>query len=107
MRPRILVLIITLAMLISATSLTAFAVTYTLVVKTDRPTYSGSDIIQITGTVSPAPKPNATSAFVTVKNPTGDFVAVNPAVVSGSNGTFQYKFTAGGDEIVDWWCLQC
>src|SRR2546427_12993192 len=62
---------------------------------TDKPSYYASDTIMITGTITPAPQPNTTSAFVTVMNPNGKVVAPSPAQV-GNNGKFHYTFGAGG-----------
>jgi len=62
---RIVAIVLALAIVASAAILSARAVT-TVSVMTDKPSYSGSDTIMITGTITPAPQPNATSAFVTV-----------------------------------------
>src|SRR2546425_3826865 len=91
---RIVAIVLALAIVASAAILSARAVT-TVSVMTDKPSYSGSDTIMITGTITPAPQPNATSAFVTVMNPNGKVVAPSPAQV-GNNGKFHYTFGAGG-----------
>src|SRR2546426_11305666 len=91
---RIVAIVLAFAIVASAAILSARAAT-TVSVMTDKPSYSGSDTIMITGTITPAPPPNATSAFVTVMNPNGKVVAPSPAQV-GNNGKFHYTFGAGG-----------
>src|SRR3989449_7033090 len=91
---RIVGIVLAFAIVASAAILGVRAAT-TVSVTTDKPSYSGSDTIMITGTITPAPQPNATSAFVTVINPNGKPVAPSPANV-GNNGAFHYTFAAGG-----------
>src|SRR5438552_7082042 len=91
---RIVAIVLALAIVASAAILSARAAT-TVSVTTDKPSYYASDTIMITGTITPAPQPNTTSAFVTVMNPNGKVVAPSPAQV-GNNGKFHYTFGAGG-----------
>src|SRR5437879_6858980 len=91
---RILAIVLAFAIVASAAILSARAAT-TVSVTTDKPSYYASDTIMITGTITPAPQPNTTSAFVTVMNPNGKVVAPSPAQV-GNNGKFHYTFGAGG-----------
>src|SRR2546427_13302951 len=91
---RIVAIVLAFAIVASAAILGARAAT-TVSVVTDKPSYYASDTIMITGTITPAPQPNTTSAFVTVMNPNGKVVAPSPAQV-GNNGKFHYTFGAGG-----------
>src|SRR2546425_8211317 len=91
---RIVGIVLAFAIVASAAILGARAAT-TVSVTTDKPSYYASDTIMITGTITPAPQPNTTSAFVTVMNPNGKVVAPSPAQV-GNNGKFHYTFGAGG-----------
>src|SRR5437667_8743716 len=91
---RIVAIVLALAIVASAAILSARAAT-TVSVTTDKPSYYASDTIMITGTITPAPQPNTTSAFVTVMNPNGKVVAPTPAQV-GNNGKFHYTSGAGG-----------
>src|SRR3989475_13107545 len=91
---RIVAIVLAFAIVASAAILGARAAT-TVSVVTDKPSYYASDTIMITGTITPAPQPNTTSAFVTVMNPNGKVVAPSPANV-GNNGAFHYTFGAGG-----------
>src|SRR2546428_12807304 len=91
---RIVGIVLAFAIVASAAILGVRAAT-TVSVTTDKPSYYASDTIMITGTITPAPQPNTTSAFVTVMNPNGKVVAPSPAQV-GNNGKFHYTFGAGG-----------
>src|SRR2546428_4377380 len=91
---RIVAIVLAFAIVASGAILGARAATAVSVV-TDKPSYYASDTIMITGTITPAPQPNTTSAFVTVMNPNGKVVAPSPAQV-GNNGKFHYTFGAGG-----------
>src|SRR2546425_11673961 len=92
---RIVAIVLTLAFVASAGILSARATTYTVSVTTDKPSYSTDNSMMITGTVTPAPAPNTTGAFVRVTNPNGNTVAASTAQVS-NNGAFHYTFAAGG-----------
>src|SRR5438128_820193 len=91
---RIVGIVLAFAIVASAAILGVRAAT-TVSVTTDKPAYYSSDTIMITATITPAPQPNTTSAFVTVMNPNGKVVAPSPAQV-GNNGAFHYTFGAGG-----------
>ena len=69
--------------------------TYTLKVSTNSATYSASDSIKITGSVSPPPGP---STGVTLKliNPNGVTLGVWYADVGASTGLFNHTVVAGG-----------
>src|SRR5439155_7061732 len=91
---RIVAIVLTFAIVASAAILSARAAT-TISVMTDKPSYYASDTIMITGTITPAPQPDTTSAFVTVMNPNGKVVEPSLAQV-GNNVAFYYTFRAGG-----------
>src|SRR2546422_10121913 len=74
---RIVGIVLAFAIVASAAILGARAAT-TVSVMTDKPSYYASDTIMITGTITPAPQPDTTSAFVTVMNPNGKVVAPSP-----------------------------
>ena len=69
--------------------------TYSLSVSTDQSSYAGSQTIQITGSVSPAPGP---STAVTLKliSPDKTVLGVWEAPVGASTGLFNYSLVAGG-----------
>lgn len=71
------------------------AVSYTISVQTDYPTYSGVSTIHITGQVSPAPGPN-TATFVSVLNPHGDPVDYGVEQVDANTGAFSHSTVTGG-----------
>lgn len=71
------------------------AVTYTISVQTNYPTYSGVSTIHITGQVSPAPGPD-TAAFVSVLNPHGDPVDYGVEQVDANTGAFSHSTVTGG-----------
>ncbi|MBI3022831.1 MAG: MBL fold metallo-hydrolase [Thaumarchaeota archaeon] len=71
------------------------AVSYTITVQSDYPTYSGVSTIHITGQVSPAPGPN-TAAFVSVLNPHGDPVDYGVEQVDANTGAFSHSTVTGG-----------
>jgi hypothetical protein len=58
--------------------------------------YSGADTIIISGDVSPAPTSGNTAVVLTVENPSGTNVNINPASVAAGTGAFIYSFVAGG-----------
>lgn len=71
------------------------AVSYTISIQTDYPTYSGVSTIHITGQVSPAPGPD-TAAFVSVLNPHGDPVDYGVEQVDANTGAFSHSTVTGG-----------
>lgn len=71
------------------------AVSYTITVQTDYPTYTGVSTIHITGKVSPAPGPN-TATFVSVVNPNGKPVDYGDEQVDANTGAFSHTTVTGG-----------
>lgn len=71
------------------------AVSYTISVQTDYPTYSGVSTMHITGKVLPAPGPN-TAAFVSVLNPNGKPVDYGDEQVDANTGAFSHSTVTGG-----------
>ncbi len=59
---------------------------------------SGSQVMSITGTVSPAPGAGV-SAFIQITNPAGKAVAAASVPVDPTAGTFSYTFAAGGTTL--------
>jgi hypothetical protein len=64
------------------------------------PSYSGSQTIQVTGSVSPAPG-SGTSAVIDVWNPSGTLVHTDDVPVNGTTGAFSDSFAAGGTNWID------
>jgi len=77
----------------------ALAQTYTVTVQTDQPSYTGSQTITITGTVSPAPGPN-TAVILSTKNSNGTVVDYQNDPVNSATGAYAGVIVAGG--TVNW-----
>jgi len=75
--------------------LAASAAGATMTLTTDKPTYSGSQAITISGTISPTPSV-ASNVVLTTTGPMGA-VDINSVPVSTSTGAFTYTYTAGGN----------
>lgn len=73
----------------------ASAVSYTVTVQTDSPSYVGSAAVLVTGQVSPAPGPS-TAVFVRVFGPSGALATAAQAEVNGTTGAYSLSFVAGG-----------
>ena len=82
-------------MLVLGTGVATAQTTRTLTVSTDSASYSASQTIRITGSLSPAPGP---STAVTLKliNPSGTVLAVWEAEVGATSGLFNHTLVAGG-----------
>ncbi len=72
------------------------ATTYTVTVQTDQASYTGTQPVKITGTVSPAPGPN-TGVVITIKNQTGAVADIDEVIPSATNGSFSYTSIPGGN----------
>jgi hypothetical protein len=72
----------------------AYAAGATMTISTSSPTYSGSQAITITGTITPAPS-IASNVVITTIGPMGA-VDITSQPVNIGTGTFSYTFTAGG-----------
>lgn len=59
---------------------------------------TGSQVMSITGTVTPAPGAGV-SAFIQITNPAGKAVAAASVAVDPAAGTFSYTFAAGGTTL--------
>ena len=86
----------TVASSTTATSTSA----YTVSVSPSSGSYSGSQTIQLTGTVSPAPG-SGTSATIDVLNPSGTLVRTDDVSVNGTTGAFSDSFVAGGTNWIN------
>ena len=73
----------------------AYATTYTMTLHTDASSYSGSQPIHITGSVSPAPGPN-TGVIITIKNSANGLADVTEVAPSSTTGSFNYTSVPGG-----------
>jgi large repetitive protein len=73
----------------------ALAVTYTITVQTDAPSYSGIQPITITGVVSPAPGPS-TAVFVVIKGPSGAVVDLGSEAADAVTGAWRHVTVPGG-----------
>jgi hypothetical protein len=78
--------------------LAAVAAGETVTVATNSTTYAGASVIQVTGTVSPAPASSNTAVVVTTKGPSG-VVDTGPASVATGTGAYSYTFVAGGSTM--------
>jgi hypothetical protein len=74
----------------------ASAVTYTVGLQTSASSYSGTQAIPITGTVSPAPGAN-TGVIITIENSNGSLADVDEVNPSASTGAFNYTSHPGGN----------
>jgi hypothetical protein len=72
----------------------AFAAGETVTVTTNAQTYSGQAIIQISGTVTPAPSSAGSAVVITTSGPMGA-VDTNEAQVAATTGTYSYVLVAG------------
>jgi len=81
---------------LSAFAPAASAATYTVSVQTSAPSYSGSQAIPITGTVSPAPGAN-TGIIITIENSNGSVADVDEVNPNASTGAFNYTSHPGGN----------
>jgi len=72
----------------------AFAAGETVTVTTNAQTYSGQAIIQISGTVTPAPSSAGTAVVITTTGPMGA-VDTNEAPVAVTTGAYSYVLVAG------------
>jgi len=77
----------------------ALAASYSLTVQTNSPSYTGSQQIMISGTVSPSPGP-ATAVVLTTTNPSGTVVDYQEDAVNPSTGAYNGSIVAGG--TVNW-----
>jgi len=89
--------VLSIVLLVLALTVAPFAgaVTYTITVKTDASSYTGAQTLTASGVVSPAPGPG-TAVFLSIRNPSGDPVAVASAPVDGASGSYQHSFVLGG-----------
>jgi len=76
----------------------AFAAGETVNVATNSGTYSTGSVIQVSGTVSPAPAASNTAVVVTTKGPAGA-VDTGTANVATGSGAYTYTFVAGGSTL--------
>jgi hypothetical protein len=85
------VVLIAAAFLLAMLASPAFGSTYSMTVTTASSSYSGTQAISISGTVSPAPGPN-TAVIVTIRNSGGAIADVNevPVMTNGSYGWTSY-----------------
>ncbi|MDA4116743.1 MAG: hypothetical protein OK455_00165 [Thaumarchaeota archaeon] len=74
----------------------ALAATYTITVQTDMPSYTGSQPIIISGTVTPATGTANTAVILIIKNPIGTEVDIREANVTASTGAYTSLGVAGG-----------
>src|SRR5579872_6098010 len=65
-------------------------------ITTDKASYSGTETIHVSGTVTPAPTTSGTSVAVTITGPSGATVDANQFVVSTTNGAYNGTFVTGG-----------
>jgi len=68
----------------------------TISVSTDKSAYSGSALITISGTVSPAPASGSNAVGITVTNPVAQTILVQQAFASTTTGAYSYQFQANG-----------
>jgi len=87
--------VLTLIFLFSQTFVPASAVTYSITLQTNAPSYSGLQPIVITGVISPAPGAN-TAVIITIKNPAGTVADIDEAIPSSTTGSFNYTSYPGG-----------
>jgi len=73
----------------------AFAATYTVTVATDQGSYSGTEPVHVTGSVSPSPGASQAVSF-TVTNPSGQSYPIPPANINPTTGGFTTVFNTGG-----------
>src|ERR1700719_1605911 len=62
----------------------------------DKSSYSGTETIHVSGTVSPAPKSSGTYVAVSITSPGGSTVDANQFAVASITGSFKGIFTTGG-----------
>jgi hypothetical protein len=73
-----------------------FAATNTMTLTTNQTTYAGSgQLIQVSGTVTPAPTTANSAVILTTKGPMGQVDIGNAPVATGT-GSFAYTFVTGG-----------
>ena len=84
-------LLLTVAIL--AAGVAAAQTTYTLKVTAASQSYSGTQTVKITGSVSPAPGPSTAVALKLI-NPAGTVLGVWEAPVNGTSGLFSYSLVA-------------
>jgi hypothetical protein len=74
----------------------ALAATYSITVQTDMPSYTGSQPIIISGTVTPATGTANTAVILIIKNPIGTEVDIREANVTATTGAYTSPGVAGG-----------
>jgi hypothetical protein len=84
-------------LLLSGLLLIPFALAaFTITVSTDKPSYSGTATIHVSGTVSGGTIPSGTSAYIEIRNPQNTLVDSGTAPVDPATGAYSKDFVAGG-----------
>jgi len=92
--PKALVLVLVL-LTVASFAAPALAASYSVTVRTNSPSYTGSQKIIINGTVSPTPGPN-TAVVLTTTSPGGAVVDYQEDPVNPSTGAYNGSIVAGG-----------
>jgi hypothetical protein len=88
--------ILALMVLSALAAAPALAASYSIELRTDQPSYTGTQPITILGTISPAPGPN-TAVVITISNSAGTLADIDEVYPDQSNGSFSFTSIPGGN----------